>query len=348
MNFRQEIASKKILYALLAVAVALSVFSHSMVFREFVQPTYGNTLIHVASARHLVEHGFYPMQDYSYGGTVKNLYIPFYRFTVAEIVLLSGVDFYFAGRFLVMLFAVLLPLGFFLLGRELFGEKAGLAAAFLSPLAPELLIYTVRPLPQALGLALLPFAFLFLYKNKFVPAVITAILVSMVHQEAAFFFVGIAFLYGVGEYLLGEKRKAFTAFACWLAGTLAYVLWQMWVIGTPFFWELAQFKYNEGNPVGAGLFLEKTGVAITVLGAVGIVLLALSLRNKMRVRKEVSPELLALVAVLVGIILVKNDLLGLRVFMDRFIVYLQIPLIASAGYAVQKIIELSSTRHGLL
>ena len=43
--------------AFLLAAVALSLYGHSMVFNEWVMPTYGNTMIHVASARHAIETG---------------------------------------------------------------------------------------------------------------------------------------------------------------------------------------------------------------------------------------------------------------------------------------------------
>ena len=145
---------------LLAVGLLLSLYTHSMVYQEWHMPTYGNTMIHVASARHLVEHGYYPLEnDYSYGGGVPNLYVPVYRFSLAEAVFLTGADYDAISRLFVMVFALLVPLGFFLLARQAFGEWAGVAAAFLASLVPELLIYTVRPLPQAMGLALLPIAF---------------------------------------------------------------------------------------------------------------------------------------------------------------------------------------------
>ena len=102
--------------ALLLLAVLLSLYSHSMVLDEFYRPTYGNTNVHTASEKHLIQHGYYPIQnDYSYGGGVPNLYVPLYRFFAAGFMGLSGLDFDFGNRLIVLFLAVLIPLGFFLL-----------------------------------------------------------------------------------------------------------------------------------------------------------------------------------------------------------------------------------------
>lgn len=111
---------KAIRILFLAVALVLSLYAHSMVFNEYYYPTFGNTNIHVASENHLIQHGFYPLEDdYSYGGGVPNLYVPAYRFFVAQTIFLTGLSFDEINRLIVILFAILLPIGYYLMAKKL-------------------------------------------------------------------------------------------------------------------------------------------------------------------------------------------------------------------------------------
>ena len=325
--------------AFLLAAVALSLYGHSMVFNEWVMPTYGNTMIHVASARHAIETGEYPMwNDYSYGGGQPNLYVPLYRFLYAELVALTGLSFDLVGRLIVVLYALLLPLGFYLLGRELAGEWAGVASAFLASLSPELLIYTVRPLPQGLGLALLPIGFYFLAKKDLRASVLSAFLIVLAHQEAGVFFVGCAFAFGALEvaraFLAGKRvfAESMPGFAAWGAGTLTYLGWHFFAVRNLDLFALAQFQHHEGAFVSLQLLYDKTGLVLLALGALGFALLAYkALENKLK-----APGVFALSALLVGLFCIKNDLFGLQVFMDRFIVFLHVSMIPVAALALKE------------
>lgn len=321
-------------------AIALSLYAHSMVFGEWVMPTYGNTMIHVASARHAIETGEYPMwNDYSYGGGQPNLYVPLYRFLYAELVALTGLSFDVVGRLIVMLYALLLPLGFFLLGRELAGDWAGIASAFLASLSPELLVYTVRPLPQGLGLAMLPVAFYFLAKRNLRASLLSAFLIVLAHQEAGVFFVGCAFAYGLMETVrsrfVDEKswKNAELGFAAWGVGTLTYLAWHFFAVSNLDLLALAQFEHHEGAFVSAQLLYDKTGLVLLALGALGFLLLAFRALEKKRVR---AAQTLILSCLLVGLFCIKNDLVGLQVFMDRFIVFLHVALVPAAALTLRE------------
>ncbi|MFH1200621.1 MAG: hypothetical protein V1708_06140, partial [Candidatus Micrarchaeota archaeon] len=177
-------------WLLLAGAVFVSLYTHSMVFQEWTMPTYGNTFIHVASVRHAIEYGDYPRVDYSYCGGIPNLFVPFFSIFIANAVLLTGLSIDFVSRMAVMLFALVLPLSFYALARRMFGVEAGLFAAFFASLPGELLIYTVRPLPQSLGMVLLPVVFLAIYSEKTRVALFLSFSIALVHQEAAVFLAG--------------------------------------------------------------------------------------------------------------------------------------------------------------
>ncbi|HLC38260.1 MAG TPA: hypothetical protein VJI71_02295, partial [Candidatus Norongarragalinales archaeon] len=185
---------KKIVLILLALAVAFSIYGHSMVWSEWYYPTFGNTNVHVAFAKYMLTHFSYPLgNDFSYGGGIPALYVPGYRIALAIAGGIFGID--LAQRLLVMLFALMLPVGFFLFARELFGDYAGVIAAFFASLPTELLVYTVRPLPQAFGLALLPFAFYAIAANRRKLALILTLAIALVHQEAIAFLAAGAFAF---------------------------------------------------------------------------------------------------------------------------------------------------------
>ncbi len=337
---------------LIVLAVLVSVWAHAGVFDAFLAPTYGNTGIHQANARELVETGYYPFQDdFSYGGGIPNLYVPIYRFALAQLVVLSGFDFDVAQRVMVLLFALALPLAFFAFG-SVFGTWVGIAAAFLASAPSELLIYTIRPLPQGMGLVLLALTFgLMFAASRW--AVLAGVLVALVHQEAAVFLALSAFACAaaskVHDYLLKQdsSRVFWAALATWAATTATYFLWNFLILGHFNVFELAQFKHREGGPVSPDLLLDKTGWLVLGLAAVGLLLCLLyawqALRRK-HPRRVLMPALL-LAVLAVGLFAIKNDALGIGVFMDRFIVYLQFPLIALAALGLVTVAKWLSGRH---
>lgn len=250
----------------LLVALAASVFTHASVFDKDSMPTYGNTNIHVATSRDFVQSGNYPVIDYSYGGGIPNLYVPLYRVSASEIVWLTGWNFDFASRMLVMLIALLTPLGLFLLAREWFGPATGVFAALIASLPAELLIYTFRPLPQALGLGLLCFAVYSIAASRPKLAALFAFLIGWVHQEAAIFLsvstFALAGVYALQNLLmffgaarspnrssgrsrrwtrlsdwrewlstLTQNRAFVAAFGAWFVVSAAYLAWHFSMVG---------------------------------------------------------------------------------------------------------------------
>jgi hypothetical protein len=353
LKCRKEFEGKPFVWLLLSIAIALSVFSHSMIWKEWYYPTYGNTNIHVATAEHILTHWEYPLQnDYSYGGGLPSLYVPGYRLVLAgTIAIVGSAD--LAQRLLVMLFSLLLPIGFFLFARQLFGDYAGIAAAFFASLPVELLIYTVRPLPQAMGLVLLPFAFYAIAAGRKKLAIALSLAIALTHQEAAVFLAAGVFAYAFVDTAAAwfKERKfslpkgiAWISLLCWAATVLAYVGWHYLVMGDFNIFGLAQFQNHEGNVVLFNDFVSKTGWVLSVLGILGIVLLAS--KNTFKPSRQ---ELLLLVLGIIGFAFVKNELVGIKVFMDRFIVFLQIPLVVLAAYSLKELCDyaLQLTHHTL-
>ena len=339
--------------------------------------------------------------------------------TAALIAILTGFSLDLTGRILVMIFGILLPIGFFALGRKLFGEEAGIFAAFFSVLAGELLIYTVRPLPQSLGMVLLPVAFLTIFSESRKAAIVLSVAIALSHQEAVAFLAASLGAYAIALFVFGERKKIKLPLLCILAAIIAYFTWHFALMGNLNFWELAQFKNHEGNVVSLDSYMQKTGNVIAMLSALGTIMtgyallrellekilpgkgrerlkngipsflvflatasvsylllsgnegikigqyyeiagaiilgiLAVALAKVFAVqRKEtILPQLFVFSLFLAGIAATKNDLIGLRVFMDRFMVYLQEPLILlaafSAGIIAKKILETASEKSGNL
>ncbi|MEW5956072.1 MAG: hypothetical protein AB1626_06090, partial [Candidatus Micrarchaeota archaeon] len=330
---------------LLAAAVALSLYTHSIVLKEFYMPTYGNTGIHAAPIREFVETGFYSKEDhFSYGGGIPSTYVPFYRMGLASFVMLTGVSVEASSRLWVMVVAALLPLGFYLLGKKVFGPEAGLFAAFFSVVPGELIIYTVRPLPQALAMALVPIALYLVLERKWLASIALTFFTIMTHQEAALYLVAVQFglaalvflerawlfVFKRPESVEARERKqaAMLAFACWGVGVASYFAWHFLVTGTTDFLSMNQFLLHEGTAVGFNEVAGQLGSALPWLAAAGAAVIALRAAAK---GWPSAGELLAASAVISGIVLVKNELIGLNVLMQRFIAFLDQGIVLLAG-----------------
>ena len=328
---------KHAVLVVLALAVVLSLYTHSIIWQEWYYPTYGNTNVHVAFAKHILSHWEYPLgDDYSYGGGIPTLYVPGYRLVLAGTMAIVGsAD--LAQRLLVMLFALMLPVGFFLFAREVYGKWAGVAAAFAASFPAELLIYTVRPLPQAMGMALLPFALYAIASGRKKLALALSLAIALTHQETAVFLAMGAFAFGVGKTFIDFlktkkvvlKGAALTALLAWSLTTVAYVGWHYVAIGDLNVFDIAQFHHHEGNVVEWQSFVDKTGLVLISSSLLGLLVLVWN-----NLSKQDDAQLLAIAFAIVGIAAIKNDLVGIRVFMDRFIAYLQIPMVVLAGVAI--------------
>jgi len=341
--------NQRIELLLLAAAVALSLWTHSLVLKNFYMPTYGNTGIHAAPIREFVETGVYAKEDhFSYGGGIPSTYVPFYRMGVGAFVILSGVSVEASSRLWVMIVAALVPLGFYLLGKKAFGTEAGLFAAFFSVLPGDLLVYTIRPLPQALAMALIPIALYLVLERKWLASIALTFFTIMTHQEAALYLVAVQFgfaalvfveqawLYATKQVqgVEAKERKdiAALAFVCWGVGVASYFGWHFVVTGGTDFLSMNQFVLHEGTAVGFNDVFGQLGTALPWLAAAGAAVIALRAAAK---GWPAPGELIAASAVISGIVLVKNELIGLNVLMQRFIAFLDqgIVLMAAVGAA---------------
>lgn len=97
-------------------------------------------------------------------GTLPEGYPPGLMFMLAPAALLGPDAFYWFARFAPPFAGVVEVLGVFLLCRYMLDEAAGFAGGFLAAVTPENITRTTLLFPTALTLAVLPFAFLFLFR----------------------------------------------------------------------------------------------------------------------------------------------------------------------------------------
>lgn len=349
----------------LIVALAVAVYAHSGVLRPGWMPTFGNSFIHIASERETLETGHYPMNDFSYGGNVPNLYVPGYRMFIAEFSALTGLDPTYSSQLAVMFYALLLAGGFFLLARALWGDIAGLFAAFFASLSPELLIYNIRPLPQSLGMSLIPVTLWLLVTNRTKAALLCTLFLSLVHQESAVFLAGVIAAYAAVLLIwrarsLPDLRKRLglpqirLAAACFGIAVATYFLWHFFVMGNFAITDIAQFRYHEsGDQVqwftcqyadgikgcttvadfftkvyGSPMF-DRLGNVNSVLAFAGVPILAWLL---IRRRTRAIAALFGLAFFGAALLAVENNLLGFAAFTDRFVAYMAEPVALLAAF----------------
>ena len=181
---------------------------------------------------------------------------------------------------------------------------------------------------------------------------VAAFVISLVHQEAAVFLVGVAGAYfslklleaalhwGVDKKKFALDANAITALLCAVVGTATYFAWHFFVIGNLDILSLAQFQHHEGNVVDFSLLLLKTGKTVLALSVVGAVACAWAVYEKWKAG-DINAELFAFGVALAGFAAVKNDVFGLRVFMDRFIVFLDLGLVLLAACGLVAALKLA-------
>jgi len=144
-----------------------------------------------------------------------------------------------------------------------------LFAAFFFIMSPDITIYTMRPLPEILGLFMVPFTLLFVIGEKWRLAAISAGITALTHQMTLLTLVSILGVYMVFQlvraawaYYKKEGRDAYakpfrTALWCLapiVTACLTYAVWMMYSMGTLNIMDIAQVANHEGNVVDIALF----------------------------------------------------------------------------------------------
>jgi hypothetical protein len=336
-------------YALVAALFVLYVSYRLNVLRGYVIPTYGNTLYHVGIERLTLESGHYPTQELSYNGGFPNFYVPAYRLLIASQSLLSGLDPMVVSGLVTNLLAIAVFCVVYAFTKQLVRAGAAVCALFFLTLSPELTIFTIRALPELLGLFTFTLTLFFVVANKtdapfqfnayVALSVVAAAVTALTHQITLLTLAVVLTVYALTQV---KNRSEFLKALCPLfAVFVVYGLWQLYTLHTLSILGLAQVKYHEGTPVDflasetrVGFF-ERAGLIVLPFAVIGLAWLERSKANK---------RFLLYSWVLASLLLTKNDLLGIGIFMDRFLTFFVGSLIIAGGIGAFVVVQFLDSR----
>ncbi|HTX44126.1 MAG TPA: hypothetical protein VMC61_05305 [Methanocella sp.] len=358
---------KKYWYAVaLLLIVLIALWYRLGIINNYVIPTYGNTMYHVGIERETILTQFYPSLELSYGGGFKNFYVPAYRLLIASMSVATGIDPMVMSGLMTITLAIFILLAMYAVAYRLSDNLyVALFAAFFFLVSPEITIFTMRPLPEILGLFMVPFTLYFVIRKRWWLAAAGAAVTALTHQMTLATLVAVIGVYlalqlaRAGIVYLREKEdenryKAPLKTALWclvpiLAACVTYALWQVYSLGTLSIFGIAQVVYREGNPVDLPLFL-RTGVFVLPFFVIGLAFIASELWNRVQGRKAAGngeygynittdSALLMFAWVAITLILTFNDKLDIHIFMDRFFTfYVQIAIII-AGFGMYALLR---------
>jgi hypothetical protein len=277
------LVKKHWLTAALLIIILIALWYRLGIIDSYVIPTYGNTMYHVGIERVTVLTQHYPQYELSYGGGFKNFYVPAYRLLIASRSVATGIDPMIMSGLMTITIAIFILLVMFALAYRLSGSLyVGLFAAFFFLISPEITIFTMRPLPEILGLFMVPFTLYFVIRKSWLMACIGAMITALTHQMTLAALAAVLGLYAVFLFIragqayvkkekAGEKlREALLCLAPILSACATYGAWQMYSLGTLSLSGTAQLMYHEGNTVDLPLFL-RTGIFVLIFFAIGLV-----------------------------------------------------------------------------
>jgi len=342
-------AATALRYGVIVALFILFVSYRLNVLQGYVIPTYGNTLYHVGIERLTLDSGHYPTQELSYNGGFPNFYVPAYRLLVASQSLFSGIDPMVISGLLTITLSIATFGVIYALTKQLAHASAAVCALFFLTLSPELTIFTIRALPELLGLFMLPLTLFFVLANRtsapfklngyVVLSVIAAAVTALTHQMTLLTLALVLAAYALTQ--IKNKNEFLKAFIPLVTVMVVYALWQVYTLHTVSILGLSQVKYHEGTPVDflasevrVGFF-ERAGLLLLPFAAIGLAWLERNRTNK---------RFLLYSWIVASLLLTKNDLLGIGIFMDRFLTFFVESLIVAGGIGAYAVLQFLNTR----
>lgn len=324
--------------ALILLVLVPGLWLRLQVFRiGYYTVTYGNTATHISWADLFLRTGQFPLWEPSYGGK-PSLYVPIYRLLLTAVAWLFQGDAIFASN-VITVASVVSPIGLLLVVKAITGRfYPGLIAVLVSETSSQLVIYTARPLPQFLGMTMLPIAVYLFLRGRYVATTITSLLITMTHQETALVLVLVLSMYLLLIGILNLLKKPIWSrtnpckrisvpsadwVACLAATSLSiifYLSWQGLITGNLNIFTLAQFKFHEHSVVQWNHLIE-IGITCLVFGSTGATIFY--------AREGVSRNGVFMASwLLVCLLAIKNELFApiapsiFPIMCDRFLAYL--------------------------
>ncbi|MGD0327080.1 MAG: hypothetical protein ABSB21_00375 [Halobacteriota archaeon] len=317
----------------------------------YVIPTYGNTMYHVGIERVTLETGHYPTQELSYNGGFPNFYVPAYRLLIVSQSAFSGIDPMVMSGLMTIALAAAVSGVIYAFSKQLVGASAAVCALLFLTLSPGMTIFTIRALPELLGLVMFPLTLFFILKNRaegpfqfngyVALSIIAAAVTALTHQITLLVLALVLAVYALTQ--IKNRNEFLKAIVPLVALIAVYGLWQVYSLHTLSILGIAQVKYHEGTPVdffasafSVGFF-DEAGLLVLPFSAIGLFWLE---------RNKVDKRFLVYSWVIATLLLTKNDLLGIDIFMDRFLTFFIESLIIVGGIGTFAVLQFLDARIG--
>jgi hypothetical protein len=317
----------------------------------YVIPTYGNTMYHVGIERLTLDTGHYPTQELSYNGGFPNFYVPAYRLLIVSQSSFSGIDpMVMSGLMTIALAAAVFGV-IYAFSKQLVGASAAVCALLFLTLSPGVTIFTIRALPELLGLVMFPLTLFFILKNRtegpfqfngyVVLSIIAAAVTALTHQITLLVLALVLVVYALTQ--IKNRNEFLKAIVPLVAVIAVYGLWQVYSLHTLSILGIAQVKYHEGTPVdffasaSSVGFFDEAGLLVLPFSAIGLFWLE---------RNKVEKRFLVYSWVIATLLLTKNDLFGIDIFMDRFLTFFIESLIIVGGIGAFAVLQFLDARIG--
>ncbi|MBI4361365.1 hypothetical protein HY572_06365 [Candidatus Micrarchaeota archaeon] len=306
---------------------------------SYLLPSFDNALLHSGRVRYVDGTGFWIPYELVFGGVTPSYHVPAYASLVSGLADLTGLNWLWAIRLFALLMAVLLPLGFYLLGKTLSNWQAGVSAAFLVLLSNGVMTWGTRPSAISLGVVLVVFLLYFLLQRMWAAVVLGAFVLGLTHPPSLLVFFGTSGLYWTLSIL--RRGVVFSRLADYffelplvgaLVGFFTYLAWHVSLTGASClaFQCLPQLGARE---FGASVdLLAKAASLPYAMGYFGVLWIGFS-------RADADRKWLVVAWLLATLLLVKNDALGLGVFTERFVTFFEMALALSGGLLVGLLFE---------
>jgi hypothetical protein len=306
-------------------------------------------MYHVGIERLVIQTGFYPTEELSYNGGFLHFYVPSYRLFVSSLSLITGIDPMVMSGMVTIITSLAICGIIYAITKRASTPVAGVCALFLLILSPEMTIFSIRALPEILGLFTFPLTLYFILLNKgdkpfnlnvyVYLSIFAASLTALTHQMTLLTLALVLLIYGLTQ--LKNKAELFNALVPLAAAVVAYGIWQLYSLHTISVFGLAQVKFHEGMPVGlfesdynVG-FIDRAGFLPIPLFIIGMIYLEY---------KKADKRFLLYAWIFASLILTKNDLLGISIFMDRFLTFMVEGMIVLGGIGAYAILEILDKR----
>jgi len=311
---------------LLFAIICAAIWYRYPILEGYIIPTFGNTMYHVGIIRKTIETMHYPLYELSYGGGFRHFYVPAYRLLIASLAITSGIDPMPLSGIMTIAIAVFIVLALYSLAYRIYDNHyVGLCAALFFVLSPELTIFTSRALPQLLGLFMIPLTLYFVTREQRLLSILAAMATALTHQMTLLVLALTLLAYSILQ--IKERDKFLLAFVPFLAACATYGAWQLYTMQTLNIFSISQVKYHEGTIVDWKL-LARAGLVVIPFSIIGF------MRTFLSERVSRDSKLMMLSWFVATLLLTKNELFGVSIFMDRFFTFWVECMVIFAGFGL--------------